>query len=177
MPALVRGLPVPLDYRQLLVVRSETEKLVHEQNRITAKLLVGEEMVVKHWATWESTPGWKKRIDPFTKYLGKQEGTVEFILPNSRDGRGAAPQDDYERQVVERFMKDKPKVVESADALPFAEHPFPKTNSYQYYEPIRAGNSSCLTGCHVSTAAGGSGMDPSGSGLMVPPSSSRPKAT
>ena len=105
---------------------SATEKLVHEQNRITAKLLVGEEMVVKHWATWESTPGWKKRIDPFTKYLGKQEGTVEFILPNFGDGRGAAPQDDYERQVVERFMKENPRWSSRPTPCPSPSIPSPR---------------------------------------------------
>jgi two-component system, NarL family, sensor histidine kinase BarA len=144
---------------------SQTEKLVRQQNRISGQLLVDQAMLTKHWG---EMPGENPNSDleknrQFVEYmrknLSKVDGTVEWIRPDAAQGP-AAPADEFEAAVREKFLKKKPDPKAAPDAPEFEERFLPGAK-YQYFQPIRV-DDSCLLVCH-GAPPGGSGIDAAGS--------------
>ena len=143
----------------------QTENMVYHQNRNTGRLLIDQVMLAKHWKSTEANPVWLQYIDHLIDNLGKQKYTVEFVEPHGDGAKG--PHDEFETEIRARFLKEEPPKA-GDDVAQFAERPLPEANEYQYYEPIRADNRSCILVCHsgplggAGIDTGGTGMDPSG---------------
>ena len=141
----------------------QTEKLVTQQNcSDRARLLIDEMIVAKHCAWWEKdNKDMAGLIERLTKNLVKQHYTVEFISPRGEGPSG--PHDPFEVAARDRFLKGKPPQAKELDIPEFAERPLPAVNQYQYYQPIRADDQSCLGLCHAAPL-GGAGIDLNGTG-------------
>ncbi|MGA2035397.1 MAG: ATP-binding protein [Thermoguttaceae bacterium] len=147
---------------------SRTEKLVREQNRSTGRLLVDHAMLTTHWRGMELRDAkrdpQKEGVSSYTdslslKNLSKEQYEHKFIRPDATEGP-KAPQDDFERQMRDEFLKAGPE--QSPD---FRDRSLPEANQYQYYKAIYA-DKSCLLVCHL-PPPGGSGYDQNGAGASL----------
>lgn len=92
---------------------SQTEKLVHAQNRATGRALVDVEMYRRHWSRLETNPEFRDTfLRRLEEDLGKLKYTPNVILPNRpgnlRDtDRRFQPEDDFERDLLELFLKQE----------------------------------------------------------------------
>jgi signal transduction histidine kinase len=161
---------------------TKTADLVYQQNRNTCRALVDQFMLTTHWGemtakpkrpAYIARPADEENTDPELKFvewmrqnLVKQEYKVELIQPDRNEGP-KAPRDEFEREVRDKFLKARPD-PETHDDVP-EERLLSGADEYQYFKPIRA-EESCLTACHA-VPLGGSGIDPSGSGVPLAGSS------
>lgn len=139
----------------------QTDKIVNEQNRNTGRLLVDQEMQVRHWKSYETNKESQDLVQKLSASFSKQPYQVRFIIPNfpvGRDGDHAdfGPKDAFERETLEQFLKNPPAKGDGAFPAEFRERMSRNGNVYYYYQPIRATGSECFTGCHqpMSLAAG-----------------------
>ncbi len=133
---------------------SQTEKIVKDKNRQTGKLLVVQELAVRHWEKWNLKE--QSQSDPLAKEMAeafKNQGyKVKFILPyppETPEGESDnfKPQDKYEEELLKKFLKDEPKKDAIEDAAEFGQRYSDDGNNYYYYQAIRA-KATCLTACH-----------------------------
>ena len=145
-----------------------TGEVVTQQNPNTGRLLVDQVMLIKHWEELETTYEFLPVVQDLTDKLSKQEYEWRFIrrpdsLPGSPDELGK-PRDDFERELLERFMQVKPEELAEVDQPEYepeyGERLVLGGDEYQYYQPIRA-QRSCLSLCHKSLPTG-PGFDPTG---------------
>jgi len=144
--------------------------LQREQKRTTARLLVDQVLISKHWKNLEAIPldensglptdkplsaAFLNVVEDLTDKLSRQEYDFSFIRPQEPD----AVRDEFEWKVLRRFANAKPEEPGDAKTPEFAERLLPEKNHYQYYEPIRA-RESCLL-CHRAPT-GESGIGPDG---------------
>jgi len=134
---------------------SKTEELVYREARKTGRLLVDQIMYIRHWEALETNEKFKPLVQDLTAKLSKQEYEWRFIRPFESEGP-AAPRDQFERNLVERFVKSEPEQPSDPDKWERAERP-PGGNQYVYYQPVRAEEESCVL-CHRALAPGGSGF-------------------
>ena len=136
----------------------EAKKLIAQQRRTTGRLLVDQVMLTTHWGKLETSEQFQRVLADLASQLSNQEYTWKLIRPGT-DGP-EAPQDEYERNLLDRFVKAKPA---RPDVPEYADRMRPDANEYDYYQPIRA-EPSCLVSCHKplpeGTAALG-GVEPS----------------
>ena len=140
---------------------SSTAKLVYEQNRNTAQLMLQEHMVATHLGADKiqltrpgSVPASPEEVNNERQWIESQkktvqqargEGQVDLVARASRSG---APRDQDEAAICKKFLSDpaqpskpdEPKTTEYKELID--EH------EYRYFEPIRA-QDTCLTMCHA----------------------------
>ena len=94
--------------------------------------------------------------------IKKKDYEWKFISPDSRTN-GAQPEDQYEKEVLAKFLKHKPspptgvekskpsQAVGGEQDVEWDEHPSPPAGRYLYYQAVRA-EKKCTTFCHHDTA-------------------------
>jgi two-component system sensor histidine kinase BarA len=146
---------------------SETENLVHAQNRNTGRLLVDQIMYSVHWSSLQNLEvegRFKDMVSDLTRELSKEEYRWRAILPdrpgNLRDlDDDFQPQGTFEVDLLKRFSredengKEPPDRSAEANAVQFDEQYSPDKTEYLYYQPIRA-EKNCLVVCHQPLEAG-----------------------
>lgn len=176
---------------------TRTEKLVYEQNRKTGQLLADQVMLIRHWEAldsqqrdgesdqWtvdENAQQYLPLLQKLTRNLSKQQYRSRIILPDQTDEE-RGPRDEFERELLARFMKARPQESAASDGTTpeadgseynvpepreFEERPLPDQSEYQYYQPIRA-RESCLL-CHrMLGGAKSSALVLGGSQIVSPP--------
>jgi len=182
---------------------SQTEQLVSQQNRKTGERLADQVMLIKHWEALDSqqrdedTENWRvdenaqqylPLLQQLISNLSQQEYEWRIIRPGSNEP-SKTPNDRWERALLERFMKAKPKKPVSPPTpagqpggepteseqpgrkrLPeWDERLQADQNEYQYYQAIRA-QESCLL-CHrmLGTGLNSSGLILGGSEVVGGP--------
>jgi signal transduction histidine kinase len=133
----------------------QTERIVNDQNRTTGRLLVEQDMHVRHnnWlARNETYEGLTQGLSALFK---KQVYSVRFILPNQPVATGDEPNefkphDRRELAMVERFQKDEQQGSASSEPDEYEERMSEDGGEYHYYQPIRASGPVCFTLCHQS---------------------------
>lgn len=138
-----------------------TETVVYGQNPNTGKLLVDQVMLITHWEELETEEGFLPVVQDLTDKLSKQEYEWRFIRPNDPKKR---PQDAFEQQLLERFIKTRPEDVPEGEKVDWEER-MKEPNEYVYYQAVRA-QRSCIMVCHAATP-GGLGYDVAGSGIAL----------
>lgn len=134
----------------------QTEKTVREQNANTGRLLVDQEMAIRHWRSLEQTkvdPQYMALVKNLSESFKKQQYDVKFILPNSpvaKEGENDAfsPNDKFELEAIRGFLKNVPNKKTDSDADEFKWRMSKDENEYYYYQPIRATGSVCFAACH-----------------------------
>jgi two-component system sensor histidine kinase BarA len=122
---------------------SQTEKIVYEGNRTTARLLVDQVMYIKHWEALETNKDFLEVVQDLTKRLSKQQYQWRFIKPNAGDSSGS-PGDEFEWGVLDRFNRPHAQSAAAEDA--FSDRLLHNNRQYDYYKPVYA-EKSCLL-CH-----------------------------
>ena len=154
----------------------QTEKLLYEQNRNTARLLVGQAMYNEHLASWDTTPKDKPRpagdytllLEKLAADLRKEQCEYSFITSKSlgpaQPGEKRDQKDrDFELKVVNYFVQAALEPSENSPASGFIERLMPDRNEYQYYQPVYADASACVM-CHLSAGDTPLGSAPKGPG-------------
>ena len=135
----------------------QTERIVNDQNRNTGRLVVDQDMQVRHnvWLATDAT------YEDLTKSLSasfkKQRYDVRFILPNQPVAKGDEPDDfrphdERELAIVEGFQKGGQRPSTSSDPGEYVDRMSEDGDEYHYYQPIRASGSECFSACHRSAA-------------------------
>jgi two-component system, NarL family, sensor histidine kinase BarA len=130
----------------------QTEKIVRDQNRNTGRLLVDEEMQVRHWKSLETNETSQPLVKTLSDSFSKQPYKVRFILPNVPVAKNGERNDfaptEAELEIVKRFADNEPRKSSGSEANEFAERTSEDESQYYYYQPIRASESVCFTACH-----------------------------
>ena len=129
---------------------NRTNKIIDEQNQNTGRLLVDQEMQVRHWRGLENEQS-KQLVQDLSAAFSQQSYKLKFILPkpsalSDEDREDYSPQGTFEEKVLKRFLENKP--YNPSDPVEFAERHSPDGNSYYYYQPIRATIDRCFNACH-----------------------------
>ena len=140
--------------RELLVVpRQYMERIVWDQMPVTSRLLLNEDMQVRHWKAMESGQQSLETAEKLSKVLGQESYKVDvkFILPkpparNAEENKRFVPEDRFERNVLKRFLKSQPP--KSTENPEYAQRRSLDGNAYDYYQPIFATATECYAGCH-----------------------------
>ena len=117
--------------------------------RNTARLLVDQAMLIKHWEALETNGNFISLSQDLSKKLSRQKADWRFIKPDADVPGGRkpayAPGDKFEWSLLDRFKKPNTTGAEN-----FAERLVNDNNTYQYYQPIYA-EQSCIS-CHQAVA-------------------------
>jgi signal transduction histidine kinase len=146
-----------------------TGDLIDRQNPLTARLLVDQVMLIKHWKGMEPEERFQNYIQDFTTKLSKQEYKWRIILrPDDKPAPDkpdlGPPTDTFEKRLVETFMKYRPGDTTDPKLYDWDYRFTNNENEYQYYQAIRM-QRSCVV-CHGSLP-GRTGFDPTGSGIAA----------
>ncbi len=148
---------------------STTAKLVKEQDRNTARLVLQERMVATHIGafkinlirpgSYQPSPEQVNEERQWNEFQEKQfnehGGKVDWIWSHEHP-QAVAPRRPDEDAICEEFLKpSKPDEAKKAD-YKYDEH------EYRYFVPIRARSTCLANGCHT-PPLGGSGIDAMGS--------------
>lgn len=140
----------------------QTERLVKQQNREQARLLVDTEMILIHWEKFrKSSPNEETVTSNLVKNLQSQQFTWGSIKANDASATGEyRPKDAFEEEVLAKFSRMPPQSVTApADAKTSesssseanesnsAERYVPERAEYQYYQPVYAKTQVCVS-CH-----------------------------
>ncbi len=128
-------------------------QVVNEQNPITGRLLVDQELAVRHWKSYETNKELQDLVQKLSASFSKQPYKVRFILPNlplveGGEPDGFNPSDKFELAALQRFLKNPPRQSADSDSGEFEDRTSRDGNRYYYYQPIRATGTECFTGCH-----------------------------
>jgi len=144
-----------------------TERLLYEQNRNTARLLVGQAMYNEHLASWDTTSKDKPRpkdepmpsehytllLEKLAADLKKEQCEYSFITSKSlasaqQDEKRHQKDRDFELKVVNYFVNAALEPSRDSTAPAFVDRLLPDHNKYEYYQPVYADASACVL-CHV----------------------------
>ncbi len=135
---------------------TQTEKLVYQQNRQKARLLVDIIKMKVHWESLETRkefngPGaevlkdWHVLIQELKQTFENEDYKWSTIRPNPIDGKGK-PQSEYDYEVLKKALRSQPEPKE----IEYYEHraagPTPEEEEYHYYQVVRA-ETNCVV-CH-----------------------------
>ncbi len=155
---------------------SNTAKLVYDQNRNTAQLVLQEHVLATHLGAYKTKltrPGFiapsvdevnseRQWIEWNKEKFSKHSGKVEWIWSHDHPGVGGTrDKKDDEAEICEKFLRDSPKPSKPDEPKKAEYKELIDNREYRYFEPIRA-QESCLTMCHA-PPPGGSGIDATGS--------------
>ncbi|MGO8749894.1 MAG: ATP-binding protein [Thermoguttaceae bacterium] len=159
-----------------------TGRVVTKQNPVTGYLLADASMLQTHWRGLQGLDPWgsddsdqtnegrRREQDQYRvmverlrmNAIKKKDYEWKFISPDSRTN-GAQPEDQYEKEVLAKFLKHKPspptgvekskpsQAVGGEQDVEWDEHPSPPAGRYLYYQAVRA-EKECATFCHHDTA-------------------------
>jgi signal transduction histidine kinase len=125
----------------------QTEKMVYQQNRNTGRLLVDQVLNYTHWEALETNEEFKRSV---VRRLGKKLSTQQYAGQFIRASAGEnvnVPIDEFEWAVLDRFNKPRSQAAAGAQFEDYSERLDSEKNEYQYYQPVYADDSSCVT-CH-----------------------------
>jgi len=137
-----------------------TDSIVTDQDQKTGRLLTRQDLQMRHWRGLENLEN-TKRIAPngfgeavpeLAKSLSEtQPYKMAFILPHppaiaEKSEEYPAPKDAFEKELLKRFMDNKPPKSSAAESDEFDERRS-EDGTYYYYQPIRAAQM-CFTTCH-----------------------------
>ncbi|HOP78256.1 MAG: ATP-binding protein [Thermogutta sp.] len=145
-----------------------TGEVVTRQNPDTARLLVDQVMLTKHYAAMEPNKDFVDYLNGVIKSRSQQGYRWRFVRPpgrlmNQSEDTGP-PLDAMESELIQRFMAMTEEERSHPDAQLYAERLVDGGNTYQYYQPIWA-EQSCVP-CHI--ALEGAGYSPTSGGIMTP---------
>jgi len=137
-----------------------TEELVKESSRETARGLVNTIIVMRHWKwlTTSKDPEFLQLVDSLEGGLRSQEYRWDFIRPVQEGPY--APKDSFEFEKLHEFLRNPPPPAEGELApIEFSERRevVDGKPEYQYYMPIRIKDQKCAD-CHNSLDAGLTGL-------------------
>lgn len=145
-----------------------TGEVVTRQNPDTAKLLVDQVMLTKHYAAMEPNKDFVDYLTGIIKSRSQQGYRWRFVQPPGRFFKPsddvAPPLDAVESEIVQRFMQMTEEERANPEARLFVDRLVDDGNSYQYYQPIWA-EQSCVP-CHV--ALEGAGYSPTAGSTFAP---------
>ncbi len=121
--------------------------------RNTGRLLVDQVLLIEHWEKFETNEQFREVVQDLQKRLTTQQYLSRFIVPKS-PRKETQPEDEFERQLLQRLLEAKPDKTADKAKAEFAERMVPQRSEYQYYQPIRA-QESCVVVCHIPTRGGG----------------------
>ena len=140
-------------------IAHRNESLIREASRRQARRLVDAVLIKHHLLkTEEHSPSKFRDLDFANKWataLESQEYSFSFVRPkNSGEG---APQDEFERRVLERFLS-APAAAASNESrfVEFADSRVQERGDYHYYQAVRA-KKECIK-CHVALGSLGGVM-------------------
>jgi signal transduction histidine kinase len=153
---------------------ASTAKLVYEQNRNTAVLMLQEHVLATHLGDYKTKLNRPAYIPPSSeevnserqwiewnkKEFSKHPGKVDWIWSHDHPGAGA-PRDEDETAICQKFLSDRPNPSKPDEPKQAEYKELIDEHEYRYFEPIRA-KDTCLTMCHA-PPPGGSGIDAMGS--------------
>lgn len=134
----------------------QTQGIVNEQNRITGRLLVDQDVQLRHLNLAARGGTYEDLTKQFSAaFRAKPNYGMKFILPNQPVAKDDEP-DDYrprdgrELAIVQHFLETPPTGSSRSDFEGSAERTSEDGNLYYYYSPIRATDVNCFATCHVS---------------------------
>ncbi len=132
-----------------------TNNIIDEQNRSTGYLLTLQEMQAAHARNFPSEKKFEDLAKQLSSIFSEQPYDVKFILPNPSPADPAKPDniardDAFGRDVLNQFLKNKPRKSVMADKDEFYGRISDDGNTYSYYQAIRANNRICFSACHQS---------------------------
>jgi signal transduction histidine kinase len=146
-----------------LLYWSLTETVVRERNPKAARLLGDQVMLTAHWEAFARKDDEESRerflsvvqalskdftynLRNYTIQSGKQNKAWRFIVPGDADP-AYQPQNPFEQELLERFMKPQPK-ADATEGESDTDERLAESGEFVYYKAVRA-QSSCLAMCHV----------------------------
>ncbi len=140
-----------------------TQELVYESSRETARSLVETIIVMHHTRLWQQDV--VELVDDLKKGLASREYRWAFVRPVEEGPN--APQDEFEWQVLKEFKPSAPPEPRDA-AREFRERTaiVNGKHEYQFYTPIRITNQRCVV-CHDSQNLSVAGIPPQEIGDLV----------
>jgi signal transduction histidine kinase len=131
----------------------QIEQIVNEQYQSTGRLLVDQDMLVRHTLFVAENEKYQRVTQQLSESFSKQKCKEGFLLPNrpvAKDGGpdGFSPEDKFELDIIQRFLKEEPRKGGASDEGEFPWRMSKDKSKYYYYQPIRATNSLCFAGCH-----------------------------
>jgi two-component system, NarL family, sensor histidine kinase BarA len=132
----------------------QTESIVKDQDRTTGYLLTQQEMKVRHFKSLAQEKD-QPVVEQVSDMLSEQTYKVKFIVPNPPAATPGEPDDfarddDFGRKLLESLPKNKAASSSPLDRSEYREGWSEDGTTYYYYQPIRAKNSTCFSGCHQS---------------------------
>jgi signal transduction histidine kinase len=137
---------------------SRTEKIVNDKNRQTGKLLVPQELGVRHWRKWGnekfSRDDAESLVEKMARSFKNQGYKAQFILPNSADlppevAEQFKPENQFEKDLLEAFLRNESAQGAPAEGVEWSERYSDDGNEYYYYQAVRARGRDCLIACHL----------------------------
>jgi signal transduction histidine kinase len=145
-----------------------TGEVVTRQNPDTARLLVDQVMLTKHYAAMEPNKDFVDYLTGMIKSRSQQGYRWRFVRPPGRFVRqsedAGSPSDAMESELIQHFMQMTEDERSQPDTKLYAERLVDGGNIYQYYQPIWA-EESCVP-CHI--ALEGAGYSPTSGGVIPP---------
>ncbi|MGO9112066.1 MAG: histidine kinase dimerization/phospho-acceptor domain-containing protein, partial [Thermoguttaceae bacterium] len=155
---------------------SNTAKLVYDQNRSTAVLMLQEHVLATHLEDYKklNRPAFippspeeiqeeRRWVDYNKSEFSTHPGKVEWIWSHLHPS-ASGPREQDEVEICNKFLIDSPKPPKSDEPKTTEYQELIDKREYRYFQPIRA-KESCLTMCHA-PPPGGSGLDPMGSAAV-----------
>ncbi|MCC6125801.1 MAG: HAMP domain-containing protein [Pirellulales bacterium] len=137
----------------------QTEKIVNDQNLQTGKLLVVQELGIRHWKKWGSKEESQSEsvAAKMAEDFKNQDFEVKFILPSppeipEADYEKFKPDNKFEKELLEKFLQNDPKTTSLKDTVESDEKYSENGEKYFYYQAIRA-KQRCVTACHQTLEA------------------------
>lgn len=151
-----------------------TEAVVMRQNPDTARLLADQVMLIKHYGAMEPNKDFVNYLNGVIENRAEQGYRWRFVRPPDRmspsSPGGGPPADEFEAQLLERYLElssevDEAKEAEDGWEPPYTDRTVDRGQEYQYYRPVFA-EPNCI-GCH--NALEGQGFDPLSAGGILEP--------
>jgi len=143
-----------------------TGEVVTRQNPDTARLLVDQVMLTKHYAAMEPNKDFVDYLTGVIKSRSQQGYRWRFVRPPGRFVRqsedAGPPSDAMESELIQHFMQMTEDERSHPETQLYAERLVDGGNIYQYYQPIWA-EESCVP-CHI--ALEGAGYSPTSGGVI-----------
>jgi two-component system, NarL family, sensor histidine kinase BarA len=128
---------------------SQTEKVVSQQNPDRGRLLADMFMLSRHLREWDKDEKFRPILQDLTDKISMLDYKGKVLRYDAPEGDSKAAEDQFERNVMLRFLADFPESPSSPDRDLYVPRLQPSSDEYQYYRPIYANGSSCVS-CHHS---------------------------
>jgi two-component system, NarL family, sensor histidine kinase BarA len=123
-----------------------TEQLVYRSNPDTARLLVPQVLLAKHWEALEPVKS-AEFIASIADQIRNREFEWRLIVPSyNRQKEHHRPQDEFEQELLKRFIQIGHHRTDTSEKIPFEHRQLDDPKAYQYYQPIFT-STSCKI-CH-----------------------------